>query len=62
MEKTILITGGSRGIGAATARLAASQGYRVCINFRSDAEAAERVAHDIEQNGGKATVFAADIA
>jgi NAD(P)-dependent dehydrogenase (short-subunit alcohol dehydrogenase family) len=35
MSKTILVTGGSRGIGAACALLAARQGYRVCINWRA---------------------------
>jgi NAD(P)-dependent dehydrogenase (short-subunit alcohol dehydrogenase family) len=36
MDKVIVITGGSRGIGAATALLAAEQGYRICINYQSD--------------------------
>ncbi|WP_394345533.1 SDR family NAD(P)-dependent oxidoreductase, partial [Halorubrum sp. Atlit-28R] len=39
--KVIVITGGSRGIGAATARLAAARGYAVCISYRSDRQAAE---------------------
>jgi NAD(P)-dependent dehydrogenase (short-subunit alcohol dehydrogenase family) len=36
MDKVIVITGGSRGIGAATALLAARQGYRICINYLAD--------------------------
>lgn len=58
----ILITGASRGIGAATARLAAARGYGVCVNYRSDAEAADAVAGDIRANGGKAVVVQADVA
>lgn len=47
MAKVMLITGGSRGIGAATARLAAERGYRVCINYVRDREAAEKLAREI---------------
>ncbi len=43
MDKVIVITGGSRGIGAATALLAAEQGYRICINYQSDEQAAHSV-------------------
>jgi NAD(P)-dependent dehydrogenase (short-subunit alcohol dehydrogenase family) len=42
----MVITGGGRGIGAATARLAAERGYAVCINFRKDAEAAQKLARE----------------
>jgi len=49
MSGVMLITGGGRGIGAATARLAAKQGYRVCVNYRTDErsarELAERIGH-----------------
>ena len=62
MSKTILITGGSRGIGAATARLAAMRGYHVCINYLNRADCAQQLADDIGELGGKADVFAADIA
>jgi NAD(P)-dependent dehydrogenase (short-subunit alcohol dehydrogenase family) len=62
MTKTILITGGSRGIGAACALLAAARGYRVCINYRADAGAAARVVHAIEAAGGTACALQADIA
>lgn len=62
MNKIILITGGSRGIGAATAKLAAARGYRVCINYHSNQAAAQSVVDDIIQRGGQAIAVAADIA
>src|SRR5882672_255457 len=43
----MIVTGGSRGIGAATARLAAQRGYVVCVNYRSERSAAEKLAKDI---------------
>ena len=58
---TILVTGASRGIGAATARLAAQRGYAVCVNFRSNRAAADAVVHDIESAGGKAIAVGADV-
>jgi NAD(P)-dependent dehydrogenase (short-subunit alcohol dehydrogenase family) len=61
MEKTIIITGGSRGIGAATARLAATKGYSVCINYHQNRTAAEAVADDILKAGGKALVVQGDV-
>jgi NAD(P)-dependent dehydrogenase (short-subunit alcohol dehydrogenase family) len=62
MDKTILITGGSRGIGAACALLAAEHGYRVCINYRTDAAAAVAVVRVIEAGGGTAFALQADVA
>jgi NAD(P)-dependent dehydrogenase (short-subunit alcohol dehydrogenase family) len=62
MSKTILVTGGSRGIGAACALLAAGQGYRVCINYRADAAAAAEVVRAIEAAGGTAFALQADVA
>jgi len=47
MSKVMVITGGGRGIGAATARLAAERGYAVCINYRKDADAAQKLAREI---------------
>ena len=60
-QKNILITGGSRGIGAAIARLAAADGYAVCINYRRDAGAAQHVVDEIRKAGGKAMSVAGDI-
>ncbi|MBT5496923.1 MAG: SDR family NAD(P)-dependent oxidoreductase, partial [Alphaproteobacteria bacterium] len=62
MSHIAIITGGSRGIGAATARLAAEAGYDVCINYASDAEAARQVVVECETNGGRAIAVQADVA
>ncbi|MCK9695590.1 SDR family oxidoreductase [Pseudomonas syringae] len=61
MEKVLIITGGSRGIGAATARLAASQGYRICINYLSDHAAAEKTAVQVRAIGARAITVQADV-
>ncbi len=57
----LIVTGASRGIGAATARLAAVRGYDVAINYRRDAAAAEAVAAAIRTAGGVAETFQADV-
>lgn len=57
-----MITGGSRGIGAATALAAARDGWSVAVNYRADAEAAERVATQIRETGGEAIVVQGDVA
>ena len=62
MTGTVLITGGSRGIGAATARLAARHGYAVAINYRVERERAEALVAEIAQAGGKAVAVRADVA
>ncbi len=62
MNSLLLVTGGSRGIGAATARLAARQGYAVGVNYRSDAAAAAAVVADIEGAGGRAFAMPGDVA
>lgn len=62
MSGTLVITGGGRGIGAATARLAAQRGYAVCLCYRQQRAAAERVVGEIEAAGGRALAFAADVA
>jgi NAD(P)-dependent dehydrogenase (short-subunit alcohol dehydrogenase family) len=62
MEKIMLVTGGSRGIGAATARLAAAKGYAVCVSYVSREAAAQKVVADIEQAGGAALAVRADVA
>jgi len=62
MHKVMLITGASRGIGAATARLAAARGYALCINYRQQREAAEQLVDEITRQGGQAIAVAADVA
>ncbi len=59
--KTLIVTGGSRGIGAATARLAAQRGYAVCVNYRQDRAAAKEVVGAIKKDGGNAIAMQADI-
>jgi NAD(P)-dependent dehydrogenase (short-subunit alcohol dehydrogenase family) len=59
---TVLVTGGGRGIGAATARLAAARGFDVAINFQRDAASAERVADDVRALGRHALCVQADVA
>jgi NAD(P)-dependent dehydrogenase (short-subunit alcohol dehydrogenase family) len=58
----VLVTGGSRGIGAAASKLAAARGYAVCVNYRSNAEAAQQVVASIEEAGGRAIAVQADVA
>ena len=60
MAKTILITGSSRGIGAATAILAAKQGYQVCVNYLRNKKSAEKAVEEIIKLGGKAIAYQAD--
>ena len=62
MTGILLITGGSRGIGAVTARLAARQGYAVAINYRQAQGQAEKLVAEIEQGGGRAMAVQADVA
>jgi NAD(P)-dependent dehydrogenase (short-subunit alcohol dehydrogenase family) len=62
MSKVILITGGGRGIGAATARLAAKAGYAVVINYQSDSAAANTLVAELKSTGAKAIALQADIA
>jgi NAD(P)-dependent dehydrogenase (short-subunit alcohol dehydrogenase family) len=59
---TLIVTGGSRGIGAATARLAAQRGYAVCLSYLRDAQAAAKAVADIEAAGGKALAVQGDVA
>lgn len=61
MKKVIVITGSSRGIGAATAKLAAARGYAVCVNYLKDQNAANAVVDEIRANGGQAIAVAADM-
>ena len=60
-SRTLIVTGGGRGIGAATAKLAAGRGYSVCVNYLQDRAAAEAVVSVIEQGGGIAAAVQADV-
>ncbi len=62
MAKAVLITGGSRGIGRATALLAARRGWSVGVNYREDADAAEAVVTRIAKHGGRAVALKGDVA
>ena len=61
MNNVIVITGGSRGIGAATVRLAAQRGHAVCISYLRDALAADSIVAEIVQAGGSAIAVQADV-
>jgi NAD(P)-dependent dehydrogenase (short-subunit alcohol dehydrogenase family) len=61
MTEVMIVTGASRGIGAATARLAAQRGYAVAVNYQSNREAADAVVRDIERSNGRAIAIAADV-
>jgi NAD(P)-dependent dehydrogenase (short-subunit alcohol dehydrogenase family) len=62
VDEVLLVTGGSRGIGAATALLAARKGYAVAVNYARDEAAAGEVVRSIERSGGKALAVQADVA
>jgi len=61
-DKVLVVTGGSRGIGAATARLAAERGYGVVVNYAGNVTAAEAVCHGIISAGGEAVAVRGDVA
>ena len=62
MNKVLLVTGGSRGIGAATALLAAGQGWTVAVNYTANSLAADEVVRQIRSSGGNAIAVQADVA
>jgi NAD(P)-dependent dehydrogenase (short-subunit alcohol dehydrogenase family) len=61
IARSLVITGGSRGIGAATARLAGVRGYAVCVNYRHNRAAADGVVTAVEAAGGHAIAVGADV-
>lgn len=61
MQKVLVITGASRGIGAATARKSAQQGYAVCINYLTNQQATNAIVEEIIAIGGKAIAVMADM-
>lgn len=61
MKGVLVVTGGGRGIGAATARLGSARGYAVCVNYLSDRASAERVTGEIAAAGGRAFACRADV-
>ena len=61
MDKVLIVTGGSRGIGAATARIAGRRGYAVCVNFLKNKVAANQIVDKINADGGQAIAVGADI-
>ena len=60
-ERVLIVTGGSRGIGAATARLAGRAGYTVVVNYASNAGAADAVVRDIEAGGGRCVAVQGEV-
>jgi NAD(P)-dependent dehydrogenase (short-subunit alcohol dehydrogenase family) len=62
VKKVLIVTGGGRGIGAATATLAAERGYAVCVNYRTNRAAADAVVAKITAAGGTAVAIGADVA
>lgn len=62
MAEVLLVTGGSRGIGAATVRLAAEAGYAVCVNYVRNEAAAAALVNEISETGGRAVAIQADVA
>ncbi|MEV7121810.1 SDR family oxidoreductase [Kitasatospora griseola] len=60
-DEVLVVTGGGRGIGAATALLAGRRGYRVCVNYRADAASADGVVERIRAAGGTAVAVRADV-
>ncbi|ACA16629.1 short-chain dehydrogenase/reductase SDR [Methylobacterium sp. 4-46] len=62
MDKVLVVTGGSRGIGRAVSLLAARRGWAVCLSYVANAEAADAVVREIEASGGRALAVRSDVA
>ena len=60
-DKLVVVTGGARGIGKATCLLLAERGYQVAVNYQSNSELADQVVREINNAGGKAAAFRADV-
>src|SRR5579862_366545 len=61
MPGALLITGGSRGIGAATALLAGGRGFDICVNYRENKAAADRVVREVGDKGARAVAIQGDV-
>ena len=61
MDEVLIVTGGSRGIGAATALIAGRSGYAVCVNYLKNKTAAKQIVAEIKADGGRAILVGADI-
>lgn len=61
LSRVLIVTGGGRGIGACTAKLAAERGYAVCVNYLRNDQAAAKVVDEIRQHGGTAIALQADV-
>lgn len=61
MNKVVIVTGGGRGIGAATSKMLAAKGYQVCVNYLKNADQAESLVALIQKSGGEAFACQADV-
>ena len=61
MSEIVIITGASRGIGAATARLLGAKGFSVVVNYSNSEAAAQEVVADVERSGGRAIAVKGDV-
>ena len=61
MSKCLIVTGGGRGIGAEVSRIAAKQGYSVCVNFHRDQTSAQKLVRELEKEGANALAYQADV-
>ena len=61
MSVNLIVTGGSRGIGAATALMAADRGYNICVNYRERSDRADEIVEQVKAKGQKAVAVQADV-